>query len=152
MCILQRTHTVRDQRDACFAVFFSVLHLSPFLSIFSFLPSLLLFTFPLIFPPFSLLSPTFFSSHIPPSYLTSLPLSYFLSPYPPSLCTSISPYLNPPTSLLPSMLHPLQPTSYLPFLSLSQWPVCECNGQSVAPGALCLQHLPQAAKQHHLCV
>ena len=129
----------------------SLLLLSLSCSLFS-----LLFTIPLIFP---LLSPTFFSYLIPPSSLTSLPLSYFLSPCPPPSIPHFHPTSipQPPFSSLPT-LPPLQPScsSYLPFLSLShthmQWPICECNGQGVAPRALYLQHLPPAAKQHHLCV
>ena len=81
-----------------------------FTILFFFLPFLLLFTFPLISFLLSLcfLQPSFHL--IPPSSLTSLPISYFFSLY-----------LNPPTSLLLPTLHPLQPSysSYLPFLSLS---------------------------------
>ena len=145
MFILQRTHTVRDQRDACFDVFLSP---SAVFILFSFLPSLQLFTIPLIFP---LLSPTFFS---PPSSLTSLPLSYFLSPYPPPSIPQFHPTSipQPPFSPLLSNHHTLPISLSSLSLSHTQWPICECNGQGVAPGALYLQHLPAAVKQHHLCV
>ena len=136
MFILQRTHTVRDQRDACFDVFLSP---SAVFILFSFFPSLLLFTFPLIFP---LLSPTFVSYLIPPSSLTSLPLSYFLPPYSPPSIPQFHPtsFPRPPFSPLLSNHHTL-PIS-LSSLSLThavahlrvQW--AGCGTRSTLPAAL----------------
>lgn len=112
-------------------------------------------------------SPTIF---IPPLSLTPTslhPSSHIFSPLP-LTCSLISLHPTPPlpqfhpisihlppfslTLYILSNLH--VPLIFLSSLSLphTQWPICECDGKGVAPGALHLQHLPQATEQHYLCV
>ena len=97
---------------------------------------------------------------LPPLYLnfTLSPFTYLPSPshFTSSLTCmcllSFSPLSLSLTLYILSNLH--VPSIFLSSLSLphTQWPICECDGKGVAPGALHLQHLPQATEQHYLCV